>query len=58
MVGSSGHPLAHLTIILEKAHALLKTRFEFYFVTLQIETACLDETGAEEIDALAQPAGG
>ena len=44
--------------ILEKAHALLKTRFGIYFVTLQIETACLDEAGAEEIDALAQPAGG
>lgn len=35
---------------LERAHALLKERFGFFFVTLQVETACLDESGAEAID--------
>ena len=36
--------------ILRQAHGMLKERFGFYFVTLQIETSCLDEAGAEEID--------
>ncbi|GGH18562.1 cobalt-zinc-cadmium efflux system protein [Cribrihabitans marinus] len=39
--------------ILKDAHDLLKSRYGFYFVTLQIETSCLDEAGAEEIDLAA-----
>ena len=35
---------------LERAHALLKERFGFYFATLQVESHCLDESGAEAID--------
>lgn len=29
---------------------MLKREFRFFFVTLQVETACLDESGAEAID--------
>ena len=36
--------------VLKAAHALLGKRFGFFFVTLQVETACLDESGAEAID--------
>ena len=36
--------------VLERAHALLKSDFGFFFVTLQVETTCLDESGAETID--------
>ncbi|WP_444966533.1 cation diffusion facilitator family transporter [Roseovarius pacificus] len=36
--------------LLEKAQAMLKSEFGFFFVTLQIETKCLDESGAEKID--------
>ncbi len=36
--------------ILRSAHGILKDRYGFYFSTLQVETACLDETGAEAID--------
>lgn len=36
--------------LLKKAYGMLKSEFGFFFVTLQIETRCLDETGAEEID--------
>lgn len=36
--------------VLEAAHNLLRERFGFFFVTLQIEDRCLDETGAEQID--------
>lgn len=36
--------------VLKRAHALLKERFGFFFVTLQVETACLDESDAEAID--------
>ena len=36
--------------VLERAHALLKSDFGFFFVTLQVETRCLDESGAETID--------
>lgn len=36
--------------VLETAHTLLRERFGFFFVTLQVETACLDEKGAEAID--------
>lgn len=36
--------------LLKKAYGMLKSEFGFFFVTLQIETRCLDESGAEEID--------
>lgn len=36
--------------LLERAQAMLKSEFGFFFVTLQIETKCLDESGAEKID--------
>lgn len=39
---------------LVRAHDLLRDRFGFYFVTLQIETTCLDEAAAAEIDVSAQ----
>lgn len=36
--------------VLETAHAMLRERFGFFFVTLQVEDRCLDESGAEAID--------
>lgn len=36
--------------LLVRAHDLLRDRFGFFFVTLQIETTCLDEANAAEID--------
>ena len=36
--------------LLVRAHDLLRERFGFFFVTLQIETTCLDEANAAEID--------
>jgi cobalt-zinc-cadmium efflux system protein len=36
--------------LLVRAHDLLRERFGFFFVTLQIETTCLDEAAAAEID--------
>lgn len=36
--------------ILARAHELLRERFGFYFVTLQVESTCLDESVAEAID--------
>ncbi|PQO22386.1 zinc ABC transporter [Rhodobacteraceae bacterium WD3A24] len=36
--------------VLTAAHAMLRARFGFFFVTLQVEDRCLDETGAEDID--------
>ena len=29
---------------------MLKEKYGFFFATLQVETACLDESGAEAID--------
>ncbi|ATJ83356.1 cobalt-zinc-cadmium resistance protein CzcD [Halomonas beimenensis] len=29
---------------------MLKDHYGFFFATLQVETACLDESGAEAID--------
>ncbi len=58
---TSGHHLfaAHLRpapghageapAILRTAHDILRRRFGFRLVTLQIETGCLDESGAEDI---------
>ncbi|MCT9000348.1 cation diffusion facilitator family transporter [Chelativorans intermedius] len=36
--------------VLKAAHTEVKKKFGFFFVTLQVETACLDESGAEAID--------
>ncbi|MDU8912257.1 cation diffusion facilitator family transporter [Aestuariicoccus sp. MJ-SS9] len=36
--------------VLQAAHALLRDRFGFLLVTLQVEDRCLDESGAEDID--------
>ena len=36
--------------LLVRAHDLLRDRFGFFFVTLQIEATCLDEAAAAEID--------
>lgn len=39
--------------VLKRAYAMLKKRFGFFFVTLQVEAVCLDESGAEVIDVIA-----
>ena len=36
--------------VLKAAHEMLKAKFGFFFVTLQVESVCLDESGAEAID--------
>ncbi len=36
--------------VLREAHAALKKTYGFFFVTLQVEIGCLDESGAEAID--------
>ena len=36
--------------VLKAAHGMLRDRFGFFLVTLQVETRCLDESGAETID--------
>ncbi|MFW6027237.1 MAG: cation diffusion facilitator family transporter [bacterium] len=38
--------------ILKEAHRLLRKEFGFHFVTLQIETVCLDEEHAKDLDFL------
>ena len=37
-------------VLLAEAHDLLRTRFGFYFSTLQIEAKCLDEDHAKDLD--------
>ena len=41
--------------LLKAAHAMLRERFGFFFVTLQVEDHCLDESGAEKIDITRTP---
>ena len=36
--------------VLRAAYKMLKDEYDFFFATLQVETACLDEAGAEAID--------
>jgi len=36
--------------VLKAAHRMLRERYGFFFVTLQVEAVCLDESGAEAID--------
>lgn len=38
--------------VLKAAYPKVKESFGFFFVTLQVETDCLDETGAEPIDIM------
>jgi len=40
--------------VLKEAHQMLRERFGFFFVTLQVEDRCLDESGAEMIDLAAK----
>ena len=41
---------SHTQAVLAAAHRMLKEKFGFYFVTLQVESTCIDESGAEAID--------
>ncbi len=41
--------------VLKAAHGMLRDRFGFFFVTLQVEDRCLDESGAEAIDITRAP---
>ncbi len=43
--------------VLKRAHKMLREQFGFFFVTLQVEDRCLDESGAEVID-VTQPGDG
>lgn len=36
--------------VLKAAHDLLQEKFSFFFATLQMESTCLDESGAEAIN--------
>lgn len=36
--------------VLKAAHGMLRGRFGSFFVTLQVENHCLDESGAEAVD--------
>ena len=38
------------TLLLEQAHRILREHFGFYFSTIQVETICLDEDQAREVD--------
>jgi cobalt-zinc-cadmium efflux system protein len=44
------HEGSNAPSLLKQAHKLLRERFGFYFSTLQVETDCLDEDHAKEID--------
>ncbi|MDZ7749969.1 MAG: cation diffusion facilitator family transporter [Halofilum sp. (in: g-proteobacteria)] len=44
--------------VLRAAYRKLKHDFGFFFASVQVETACLDESGAEEIDITAAGNGG
>jgi cobalt-zinc-cadmium efflux system protein len=37
-------------VVLKSAYRMLKEKFGFFFATLQVESSCLDESGAEAID--------
>ncbi len=43
--------------VLKAAHAMVKKQFGFFFVTLQVESVCLDESGAEAIDVTRMASG-
>jgi len=57
----SGHirvqDTADAQAVLKRAHEMLRRTFGFFFVTLQVESICLDESGAEAIDVM-QHSGG
>lgn len=44
--------------VLRAAYRALKQDFGFFFASVQVETACLDESGAEEIDITTTGSGG
>jgi cobalt-zinc-cadmium efflux system protein len=48
-IRDGGHPQE----ILKAAHQMLRERFGFFFVTLQVEDRCIDESDAEAIDITA-----
>ena len=37
-------------VVLEAAHGLLKDKFGFHFATLQVETRCMDESHAKDLE--------
>ncbi|MCS4505355.1 cation diffusion facilitator family transporter [Arhodomonas aquaeolei] len=41
--------------VLRRAHHMLRHDYGFFFVTLQVERGCLDESGAETIDVTRAP---
>lgn len=54
-----GEEIRHDTnAILKQAHGLLRDTYGFFFVTLQIETDCLDEEAAQAIDIELKAAAG
>ncbi|WP_067562394.1 cation diffusion facilitator family transporter [Halofilum ochraceum] len=44
--------------VLADAYRMLREKFGFYFVTLQVESTCIDESGAEAIDITRSEEGG
>lgn len=40
------------SMILFEAHALLRDKYGFFFVTIQVETECLDEKAARSVDVV------
>lgn len=47
---------ADAVAVLAAAYRMVKERHGFFFATLQVETRCLDESGAEAIDVARKPA--
>ena len=43
--------------VLKSAHRMVREKFGFFFVTLQVEDVCLDETGAEAVDVTREARG-
>ena len=41
--------------LLKTAYRLATEEYGFFFATIQVETACLDETKARDIDVTFQP---
>ncbi len=46
---------AHSARVLQEATDALRTRFDVYFSTLQVEQECLDEQAASDIDITRTP---
>jgi cobalt-zinc-cadmium efflux system protein len=43
--------------VLKSAHRMVREKFGFFFVTLQVEDVCLDESGAEAVDVTREARG-